>query len=394
MNKYIRLAEDTISKSELKKLTKWIVSTKTLTKSKLTQKFEKIFARWNNSKYAVFVNSGSSANLLIAQTLLESNLLKNKTIIMPSVSWATTVAPFIQLGFKVILCDADRENLGLDIKHLEKLIKIHKPSCICLCHVLGHSNNIRAILKLSKKNQIRLIEDTCESLGSTYFQKKLGNFGLASSYSFYFGHHISTIEGGMVCTNNKNFYNLLVSIRSHGWSRDWDESYKKKILKKHQLDEFTNFYTFYNSGFNIRSTDLNAFLGINQMKKVDQIINIRNRNYQIYKKLLKNFWHLNDDNQFISSFAYGTIVKNRLDVYKYLKSKKIECRPLICGSIGRQPFWTKRFGETNLENSDLIHDHGIYLPNHANLTNSQIEFICSNFLKIAKPIFFNNEKKI
>ena len=215
--KNIKLAEDTISKLELNKLTKWIISTKILTKSKVSKKFEHIFSNWNNSKYAVFVNSGSSANLLIAQALLESKLLINKTIILPSVSWATTVAPFMQLGFKVILCDTDKENLGLDINHLKKLIKKHKPSCICLCHVLGHSNNIKDILKLVRTNKIKLIEDTCESLGSTYNKKKLGNFGLASSYSFYYGHHISTIEGGMVCTNNKSFYNLLVSIRSHGW---------------------------------------------------------------------------------------------------------------------------------------------------------------------------------
>ena len=389
--KNIKLAEDTISKLELNKLTKWIISTKILTKSKVSKKFEHIFSSWNNSKYAVFVNSGSSANLLIAQALLESKLLINKTIILPSVSWATTVAPFMQLGFKVILCDTDKENLGLDVNHLKKLIKKHKPSCICLCHVLGHSNNIKDILKLVRINKIKLIEDTCESLGSTYNKKKLGNFGLASSYSFYYGHHISTIEGGMVCTNNKSFYNLLVSIRSHGWSRDWDKNYKKKIMKQYKLNEFENLYTFYNSGFNIRSTDLNAFIGINQMKKIDRVIKTRNKNYQLYKKLLKNFWHQNDDNQFISSFAFGTIVKNRLEVYEYLKSKKIESRPIICGSIGRQPFWIKHFGKTKLANADFIHNHGIYLPNHSNLTESEIAYICNNFLKIAKPIFFDNE---
>ena len=392
MNKHIKLASDTISKSELFKLSKWIINAKILTKSKLTIKFEKIFADWNNSKYAVFVNSGSSANLLIAQALLESNILKNKTIIMPSVSWATTIAPFIQLGFNVILCDTDKKNLGLDINHLENLIKKFNPSCISLCHVLGHANNIKGIKRLTKNYNIEIIEDTCESLGTTYFNKKLGNFGLASSFSFYYGHHISTIEGGMVCTNDKSFYNLLVSIRSHGWSRDWDQKYQKKISKQFHLDEFTNLYTFYNSGFNIRSTDLNAYLGINQMKKIDKIIKTRNRNYKYYKTLLKKFWHQNDNNQFVSSFAFGTIVKNRFEVYRYLKSKKIECRPLICGSIGRQPFWIKKFGKPKLLNADLIHDYGIYLPNHANLTKNQIRYICKCFLEIAKPIYFDSVK--
>ena len=388
MNKKISLAEDTISKLELKKLSDWIRKDNILTKSKLTLKFEKIFAKWNNSKYAVFVNSGSSANLLIAQSLLESNLMKNKTIIVPSVSWATTVSPFIQLGYNVILCDTDENNLGLNLVHLKKLIRKFKPSCICLCHVLGHANNLKEIIKLTKKKNIQLIEDTCESIGTTYFKKKLGNYGLASSFSFYYGHHISTIEGGMVCTNNKNFYNLLVSIRSHGWSRDWDKKDQKKFSKTHKVDNFTNLYTFYNSGFNIRSTDLNAFLGISQMKKINTIIKIRNKKYNLYKFYLKKFWSQNDDFQFVSSFAFGTLVENRLEVFNYLKQKNIECRPLICGSIGQQPFWTKKYGITNLKNADIIHNYGLYLPNHANLNMNQIKYVCENFLNVAKPIYF------
>ena len=165
--KKINLAEQTISSNEIKNLSKWILKEEKLTKGNLNIKFEKNFSNWLGVKYSVFVNSGSSANLLIAQALLESGFLKNKTVVIPSVSWSTTVSPFVQLGYKVILCDCDAKNLGLDLKHLKKIININKPSLIVLCHVLGHSNHLKEIKKICKKNKIHLVEDTCESIGSS-----------------------------------------------------------------------------------------------------------------------------------------------------------------------------------------------------------------------------------
>ena len=359
--KKINLAEQTISSSELKKLSKWILKEQKLTKGNLNLKFEKKFSEWLGVKYSVFVNSGSSANLLIAQSLLESNFLKNKTVVIPSVSWSTTVAPFVQLGYDVILCDCDTQNLGLDLNHLRKIIKLNKPSLVVLCHVLGHANHLHEIKKLCKQNKILLVEDTCESIGSSLDNIKLGNHGIASSFSFYYGHHISTIEGGMVSTNDKKFYNLLCSIRSHGWSRDMLEINKQSLAEKYNKTDFDKFYTFYNFGFNIRSTEINAFLGISQLNKINKIIYKRSENFKLYNNYLKDYWHQKSLTKPLSSFAYGTFISNVNETYAHLKKNNIECRPLICGSIGLQPFWINKFGKTNLKNADFVSTKFIYL---------------------------------
>ena len=227
MKKY-NLVTDTISKKELFKLSKWIRSAKKLTMGNLCIKFEKKFSSFIQRKYSIFVNIGSSANLLMAKSLLEANYLRNKIIIAPALSWSTTIMPFEQLGYDIKLCDCDPNNLGLDIKHLEKLCKKYKPSIIILVHVLGHANNMKKILQICKKYKIILLEDACEALGSKFKNINLGNFGLMSSYSFYYGHHMSTIEGGMVCTNDKKLNNILLSIRSHGWIRNYENRDKRK----------------------------------------------------------------------------------------------------------------------------------------------------------------------
>ena len=258
----IKLAHNTIDNKDYKVLIKFLQKKSYLNQSKITKKFEEKFSKKIGASNSVFINSGSSANLLIAQTLLEGKFLKNKVVILPSVSWSTTVSPFLQLGYKVLLCDCDKNNLGVDVKHLEYLCKKFKPGLLVLVNVLGHSNNFKNILNLKKKYNFELIEDNCESLGSKFKNKSLGTFGLASSHSFYYGHHISTIEGGMVSTNNKKFYNISLAVRSHGWSRDMQKNFKNKLEKKYNIDEFKSFFTFYFSGFNIRSSDLNARLGI------------------------------------------------------------------------------------------------------------------------------------
>ena len=219
--------------------------------------------------------------------------------------------------------------------------------------------------------------------------KKLGTDGLASSYSFYYGHHISTIEGGMVTTNDKNLHNIMLSIRSHGWSRDLDISEQRLLSKKYNIDEFRNFYTFYYQGYNLRPTDLNAFLGLSQLKKVNKISKSRFGNFCTYKKNLNEFWCQNSPADLVSSFAYGTLVKNRLEVFNYLKKFGIETRPLICGNIGQHPFWKKKYGTTKLKNADLIHNYGIYLPNNFNLKKEDINFICRKFKELAIPKYFD-----
>ena len=285
----IKLAEKTIDDKDYDVLVKFLKKKSILTQSKITKQFEKNFSKKIGSKNSIFVNSGSSANLLIAQTLLEGKFLKNKTVILPSVSWSTSVSPFLQLGYKVILCDCDTKNLGINTHHLEKLCKKYKPSLLVVVNVLGHSNDFKKIFSLKKKYKFEIVEDNCESLGSKINDKNLGTLGIASSHSFYYGHHISTIEGGMVSTQNKKFYNVALAVRSHGWSRDMEKKYKLNLEKKYKVDEFKALFTFYYSGFNVRSSDLNARLGIEQLKKINEVSYIRHRNFFYYKKKLKNF---------------------------------------------------------------------------------------------------------
>ena len=382
------LVQDTISKKEIVALSKWLLKGKRLTKGELTLKFEKKFAQYINRKYSLFVNSGSSANLLMLSALIEGNKLKNNRAIVASVSWSTTLSPFIQNKLDIKLCDCSNKDLGIDVSHFEDLCRKHQPSVAIIVNVLGHPNKMGDIKRICKKYNVILLEDSCEALGTILDGKKLGSFGLASSFSFYYGHHISTIEGGMVVTNDFELYNIMLSIRSHGWSRDLDKNYIKQLLKSFDVDIFKNLYTFYYPGYNFRSTELNAFLGINQIKKINKIAKVRNNNFYYYKKNLTDFWHQESLSYFVSSFAYGTLVENRLEVFKYLKKHGIETRPLICGNVGRHPFWTKKYGELALKNADIVHDYGIYLPNNYNLKKKDIIFICNKFKNVAIPKFF------
>ena len=386
--KKIRLAEDTISKAELQKTAQWMLQNNQLTKSELTTEFELNFAKWIGSKHAVFVNSGSSANLLMIAALNHSQKLNNKTAIAPAVSWVTTVSPLLQLGFDVRLCDCDPNDLGLDPNHLEELCKKEKPSILILVHVLGHSNKMREIIEICNKYEVTLIEDACEALGSEYETKKLGLHSTAGSFSFYYGHHISTIEGGMVVTNDSDLHQIMLSLRSHGWSRDLSNQKRSQLQKKFSVDDFSNLYTFYYPGFNLRSTDLQAHLGIQQLEKIDHVSKSRSLNFEQYKKNLPEFFIQNSKSNFVSSFAYGTLVENREEVFNTLKHHQIECRPLICGNIARHPFWESQNEDKNLPNADMIHEYGIYLPNNHNLTRVDIDRVCDVFKSVAIPRLF------
>lgn len=386
----IRLAENTITHEELVALSQWIPDAPQLTKGPLVVEFEKQFANYIGTKHCVMVNSGSSANLLMAYSLLEGNYLKNKKVVVPAISWITTLSPFMQFGFDVFLCDSDSKNLGLDTVKLEELFIKEKPALLIIVHVLAHLNDMEEINRLCAKYDVLLIEDACEALGTSNIDgKKAGNLSLAGSFSFYYGHHISTIEGGAVTTNDTKLYNLMLSIRSHGWSRDVDSNFKEEWKSEFNIDEVREYYTFYYPGFNLRSTDLNAFVGINQLKRLDEITLVREANYNLYKKYLGDkYWSQESNYQQLSSFAFGTIVENRVEVFNHLKKNEIEVRPLICGSMGKQPFWIKRFGNTPLEVADIVHDFGLYLPNHLYINEEKIKYITEKFMEVAIPKFF------
>lgn len=373
----IKLVNNTISNSEMELLIEWLKTSPQLTKGNLTIQFESKFANYINTKYAIFVNSGSSANLAIIYALIASKRLKNKKIIVPAVSWVTTVSPVIHLGLEPILCDCDTNNLGLDTIHLENLFKAHRPSAVILVHVLGIPNQLDRVVSLCKQYDVILIEDTCESLGSTYQNKKLGSFGLMSSFSMYYSHHMSTIEGGMICIDDMDMYHTLLSIRCHGWDRDLPVDIQVDKRKKYNIDSFKALYTFYYPGFNLRSTDLQAFIGINQLERLQKINLIRNENFNLYNKYISNlFWKIIPPKEsYVSNFAYPLISEYIKTITKNLSIDNIESRPLVCGSIGRQPFWIDLYGEQDLPNADAVHDYGFYIPNNPDMTEKDIIMI-------------------
>ena len=204
MNKRYLLAEDTINTSDLEDLREWLSTDPWLTQGTLVEEFEERWARFIGTSYALFVNSGSSANLLMYYSLLLSGKLKNNKVIVPAVSWSTSVAPAIQLGFEPIMCEASWTDFGLDIEYLEKLIKEHDPAAVMTVPVLGVPNDMDSLMDLKERYGFILMEDTCAATGSRYNDQLLGTFGDLSTFSFYFGHHMSTIEGGMVCTSDES----------------------------------------------------------------------------------------------------------------------------------------------------------------------------------------------
>ncbi len=387
----IRLSSDTIPNNHLLDLAEWIKSFPRLTKDKLTIKFQNQFSKFINTSSSILVNSGSSANLLLAAANLYYQDLRNKKVGIPAVSWSTTLSPFIQLGYEPFLLDCDRNNLGIDIDSLYKLVKEEKISTLILVHVLGHESSIVKVRDICDEYKIRLFEDSCEALGSEINKKKLGSFGLASTFSFYYGHHISTIEGGMICTDNFEFSQILTSLRSHGWTRDLEENFAADLQNKYKINNFRNMYSFYYPGFNMRATEINAFLGIKQLELVNMYCKKRAFLFNIYKKNLNDFWLQRSKTDFISSFAYGTLVDNPEQVWEYLKKENIESRPLICGSMGLQPFWEIfNKNKSSFKYADQIHYKGIYLPINADLNENDILFVCKKFKEIAKPYHIQN----
>ena len=384
----ITLVKDTIGNEDIDSLIDWLKSYPRLTKGPVTLKFENKCSKWLGRKYSVFCNSGSSANLLMLSVLKEKYDFKK--VVVPSVAWSTDLAPVMQLGLQPILCDCNMKDLSADLNHLEKIFMEESPDVLLLVSALGLVPDMKKIIELCSKYDVLLLEDVCESLGCKYKGKNLGTFGKMSSFSTFFGHHISTIEGGIVSTDDKELYELLVSLRSHGWARDLSVESRLKLLEEWNVSEFDSLYTFYYSGFNMRSTDLQAYIGLAQIDKLDDWGGKRRNNFDLYQRLIENdYWKPDVDlNNFVSNFAYPIISPHRDKIIKKLQDNKVEIRPLICGSMGTQPFYVKKYGRLELPNVSIVDKYGFYVPNNPMLTEEEIEFICE---LINSEI---NEKKI
>jgi len=372
----IHLVKNTIDKVDIDQLIKWLQTYPQLTKGKQTEYLEKKWARFVGTEYSVFVNSGSSALLLMIYALIELGTLpRGSKVVVPALSWATDLAPVIQFNLQPILCDNNMKDLSVDLNCLEKIFKNENPKALILVSVLGLVPNMDEIVRLCKEYDVILLEDVCESTGSKYKDQNLGTFGLMSTYSCYFGHHFSTIEGGFINTDDYEVYNLLKMLRSHGWNRDLDDKAKKE-LGFNNGSAFNNLYRFYVPGFNLRSTDLQAFIGIKQIDKLNKITMVRNDNFIFYMNNIKNdYWMPDVTSHFVSNFAFPIIHPNREKIVKEFEKNNIEIRPLICGSMGTQPMYEKRYGSLKLPKVSIVDKYGCYIPNHSKLSREELDKI-------------------
>jgi CDP-6-deoxy-D-xylo-4-hexulose-3-dehydrase len=372
----IKLVSDTIDKNDIKSLIEWLDQDPIprLTKGDLTKQLEKKWSNYLGTKYSVFVNSGSSAILLTLAALNQLGRLKNNKIVVPGLSWATDVSSPMLLGLQPIFCDCNLNDLSCCLDDLEILFANENPSAIILVSPLGLVPNMDKIIKLCKKYNVLLLEDVCESMGSKYKEQYLGTFGIASFFSMYFGHHLSTIEGGFINTNDEELYHMLLMMRSHGWDRDLPEWKQKELRTKHQTTDFDSLYNFYVPGFNLRSTDLQAFLGLRAIDKLEKYSKIRNKNFNYYIEKINNNLNLTIDKEnFISSFAIPVVSENRNKIVEKLIENNIEVRPLIAGNMSNKPMSKDYYRELN--NCNIIESKGFYIPNHQDLTLQEIDKI-------------------
>lgn len=376
-------------KDTKRKLADFILQTEIFSMNKECAKFEENFAKKQNRKYAVFVSSGSSANLVLIQALMNLGIFKKDDKIgFSSLTWATNVMPLIQLGLSPVALDCNLKTLNVSPGELQKNISQLKG--FFLTNALGFSDEIEKIESICEKNNVIFIEDNCESLGSKSNGQLLGNFGIASTFSFFVGHHISTIEGGMICTDDENLYNMLLITRIHGWDRNLNPTSQQNIRTANNVDDFYAKYTFYDLAFNARPTEINGFIGNTQIGYWDEIVLKREKNFKLFQDAIEK----NDDfiplelphMNLISNFAMPVVCKSKELLKKYKErfiENEIEIRPIIAGNIEAQPFYKKYVSANNndCQNSKFIHENGFYFGNNPELTQEELSLLCNLFKK-------------
>ena len=389
----IKLIKSTFYKEQDTKvqLTKFISSAKQLSFGSECEKFEKNFAKYQGRKYCVFLNSGSSANLALTQSLLNLGLLqKNDLVGFSALTWATNVMPLIQLGLKPIPIDIELGTLNVSSQKLLKIVEKYSLKALLITNLLGFCDDLEKIKRICALKKIILLEDNCEALGTIYKGIKLGNFGLASTFSFFVGHHMSTIEGGAICTDDRELAKMLRMVRAHGWDRHLELSDRKTLKDKHGIKDFHANYTFYDLAYNLRPTEVNGFLGNSQLKHMDEVIKNRQSNFTELANVIYNDKHFipikYNHIDLVSNFAFPVVCQSK-DTYNKLIIKcrnKLEIRPIVGGNMLLQPFFKKYLlyylGLERLfdcPNAELAHRQGFYFGNNPELTNKEIKDIKS-----------------
>jgi len=335
--------------------------------------YERAFAEYHQSRFSVMVNSGSSANLLMVAALFfrsSGALEPGDEVIVPAVSWSTTYTPLQQYGLKLKFVDIDLFSLNMDVNLLKKAIT-PKTKLVMSVNLLGNPNDYISIQEILSKKGITFIEDNCESLGAELQGKKTGTFGLMGTFSSFFSHHISTMEGGMITTNDEELYHILLGLRAHGWTRNLPKN--NRITPPKSDDPFEESYKFVLPGYNVRPLEISGAIGLEQIKKLPGLIRGRRENAARFLRIMKNHDDIIIQKEcgLSSWFGFSMVLRpgaerTRKDLKRSLAQKGFECRPIVAGNFTANPvmkyFDAEIFGD--LVNAEHIHENGLFIGNH------------------------------
>ncbi|WP_288175199.1 DegT/DnrJ/EryC1/StrS family aminotransferase [Sporofaciens musculi] len=360
--------------------------------SKNVAEYEKKFAEYVGSKYAVMVSSGSAANLLGIAALVYAGILpRGSEVLVPAVSWSTTFSPLEQFGMKLVFVDIDRDTLNISIDKTKNAIS-PDTKMIFAVNLLGNPNYFDELKKICEEHNLILAEDNCESLGAVYKGKALGTIGFFGTYSTFYSHHICTMEGGVIVTDDKILYEYMLAIRAHGWTRNLPEDstiYQKKD------DLFYESFNFIVPGFNLRPLEMEGAIGLKQLQKIDRMLENRRKNAAYFKERMKEFpqIRLQKEVEQSSWFGFsmvltGDLAGKRAELVKALNEAHIECRPIVAGNFTRNTiikYMDYRIPE-ELVNADDVHDHGLFIGNHSQNNSVQIDYFIETIHKFIKGI--------
>ena len=372
MSSGLKLASSSWDEEEIKAMQE-VIKSGNFSMGKKVLEFEKEFASYLNSKYSIMVNSGSSANLLMVAALFfkKDNPLKpGDEVIVPAVSWSTTYYPLSQYGLKLKFVDIDKETLNYDLEKLSEAIS-ENTKLLMVVNILGNPNNFSTINEILKDKKIIVIEDNCESLGAKFENKFTGTFGIMGSYSSFFSHHISTMEGGLITTNDIELYHILLSIRAHGWTRNLPKENKISSIKSD--NEFEESFKFILPGYNLRPLEMAAAVGLKQLIKLPNLIIERRKNAEFMKEIISSskIFSMQKEIGESSWFGFALILKDNIDinrekVFKNLDLMNIEYRPVVTGNFLNQPVckYIDIIDNGIMINANYIDKNAFYIGNH------------------------------
>jgi CDP-6-deoxy-D-xylo-4-hexulose-3-dehydrase len=392
-NRSYSLATSTWDEAEYQAIQR-VIESNMFTMGAHVREFEKQFAAYTGSRYCVMVNSGSSANLLMVAALRfrkDNALLAGEEIIVPAVSWSTTYHPLQQYGLKLKFVDVDRHTLNYDLNALAEAVT-DKTRAIMVVNLLGNSNDFDAIGKIVGERNIIVIEDNCESLGATFGGRQTGTFGLMGSYSSFFSHHISTMEGGMVVTDDEELYHIMLSVRAHGWTRNLP---KNNLLTGTKSDDaFEESFKFVLPGYNLRPLEMSGAIGIEQIRKLPTIVSERRKNAEKFLELMREYPQFRTQKEIGESswFGFSLIVEadaplKRADVVRVFDAHKIDVRPIVAGNFAKNEAlrWFEYEIHGELKNADDLDVNGFFIGNHHYELAEQFDLLRAALNELIRP---------